>query len=166
MKDLGFLDRVWPDMCAAYRDPALGRACLDMQEEYDADVPLLLVLAIADHAGCGIGSSDVETLVSESEDWRDAVIRPLRRVRKAMKGRFTTAEESGLRDDIKRLELEAERLHVRRIAEVFATFCASGEGASLSYLAMRGTPAAAAREFQRTFNLAFDAQVPPALTTG
>lgn len=161
MTDLAFLRRVWPDMCAAYRDAALGRACLDMQEKYAADVPLLLLLCIADRAGHGVGRAGLEALIVESEDWRGIVIQPLRHARQAMKGRFTAPSEAGLRDDIKRLELEAERLHVQRLAEAFPPAAADGESTTLLYLAMRGVAATAATEFLKTFNLAYDAQVLP-----
>lgn len=150
-------------MCAAYRDAALGRACLDMQETRGADVPLLLLLCIADRVGHGIGRGDLEALIVESEDWREAVIQPLRGVRRVMKGRFTAPDENGLRDDIKRFELEAERLHVRRLAEALPPPRASSESAALLYLAMRGASATAASEFLKTFNLAYDAQVLPAV---
>lgn len=161
MTELAFPRRVWADMCAAYRDAALGRACLDVQEKYGADVPLLLVLCIADRLGRGIARDNLEALVLESKDWRDIVILPLRRARNDMKGRFTAPAESGLRDDIKRLELEAERLHVQRLAEAFPPSAGNGESAALMYLAMRGLPATAATQFLKTFNLAYDMQVLP-----
>lgn len=161
MSELAFLRRVWSDMCAAYGDAALEQACLDVQEKYGADVPLLLVLCIADRVGHGIARENLEALVVESEDWRDIVIRPLRLARQGMKARFTAPAESGLRDDIKRLELEAERLHVQRLAEAFPPSAANGESAALTYLAMRGLSATAATEFLKTFNLAYDLQALP-----
>lgn len=162
MTDLGFLRRIWPDMCAAYRDIALGQACLDLQEKFGADVPLLLLLCIADRVGSGIGPDQLEALIVDSQDWRETVIQPLRRVRQAMRGGFTAAAEIGLRDDIRRLELEAERLHVRRLAEAFPVPGANAQSAAPLYLAMLGAPAEAASEFLETFNLAYDAQVSPA----
>src|SRR5690606_17504008 len=119
MTEVDFPGRAWPDMCAAYRDAALAQACLDLQEGFGADVPLLLVLCLADRAGHGIGRDGLDALVEASADWREAVIRPLRRARQAMKGRFGAPAELALRSDIKRLELEAERLHVQRLTEAF-----------------------------------------------
>ncbi|WP_162243204.1 TIGR02444 family protein [Devosia sp. Leaf420] len=161
MSNPGFLQRVWPDMCAAYRDAALGRACLDLQERYNVDVPLLLVLCIADRVGHGIAAENLDALVIESEDWRAAAIEPLRRARQAMKGRFTAPSEQALRDDIKRLELEAERLHVQRLAEAFPPAGGEGGVAASQYLALRGVPTDIATQFLQTFDIAYDAQVAP-----
>ena len=161
MSDLGFLRRAWPDMCACYRDVALGRACLEVQDKFGVDVPLLLVLAIADRVGQGIGPDDLDGLIAESEDWHSAVIEPLRRARQAMKGRFTAPAELGLRDDIKQLEHEAERLHVQRLAENFPASDTSSQSSALTYLTMRGASSEAAKAFLLTFNLAYDEQVLP-----
>lgn len=161
MSNPGFLQRVWPDMCAAYRDATLGRACLDLQERFNVDVPLLLMLCIADRVGHGIAAENLEALVIESEDWRAAAIEPLRRARQAMKGRFTAPPELALRDEIKRLELEAERLHVQRLAEAFPP---SGEGSRMAasqYLALGGVPTDTATQFLQTFDIAYDAEVAP-----
>ncbi|KRA97583.1 hypothetical protein ASD83_10705 [Devosia sp. Root685] len=163
MINLAFLPRVWPDMCAVYRDPGLATACLEVQERFGADVPLLLVLSLADRAGHGIARYDLEALVVDSQSWRETVIEPLRRARQGMKGRFNAPAETGLHDDIKRLELEAERLHVQRLAEAFPPSAANGESTALLYLAMRGLAAPAATEFLKTFTLAYETQVLPAL---
>ncbi|KQN72372.1 hypothetical protein ASE94_07615 [Devosia sp. Leaf64] len=166
MSNPGFLQRVWPDMCAAYRDAALGRACLDLQERYNVDVPLLLVLCIADRVGHGIAAENLDALVIESEDWRAAAIEPLRRARQAMKMRFTAPSEQALRDDIKRLELEAERLHVQRLAEAFPPAGGEGGTAASQYLALRGMPNDIATQFLQTFDIAYDAQVAPVVALG
>jgi len=162
MTDFGFLRRAWPDMCAAYRDAALAQACLDMQESFDADIPLLLVLCLADRAGHGVGRNELEALADASAAWREAVIRPLRLARQAMKGRFGAPAEVALRSEIKRLELEAERLHVQRLTEAFPAAVPGSESAVLCYLGHRGVPVDAAHQFFKTFNLAHDAQVQPA----
>lgn len=159
MTSTGFLKRLWQDMCAAYRDPGLARACLDVQERYNADVPLLLVLCLADRAGHAIGRDALVSLVETYNAWREAAILPLRFARREMKGRFTDPAELGLRDDIKRLELEAERLQVTRIAETFPEARRDAESTALTYLAMLGAPAPAASEFIKTFHQAYDAQV-------
>lgn len=161
MSDPGFLQRVWPGMCAAYRDAALGRACLEMQDRFGADVPLFLFLCIADRAGHGIGREALEALVVESEDWRAAAIEPLRRARQAMKGRFTASAELRLRDEIKRLELEAERLHVQRLAAALPPAEVESGSAAGAYLALRGVPQDTARQILQAFDIAYDAQIAP-----
>ncbi|WEK02937.1 MAG: TIGR02444 family protein [Candidatus Devosia phytovorans] len=159
MTSTGFLKRLWPDMCAAYRDGDLARACLSVQEGYDLDVPLLLVLCLADRAGHLIGREALTKLIEDCDAWRGAAILPLRFARREMKGKFTDPAELGLRDDIKRLELEAERLQVLRLAETFPPARDDAESTALTYLAIRGAPALAATDFIKTFHQAYDAQV-------
>lgn len=146
-------------MCACYRDEALARACLKVQERHDVDVPLLLALCLADQAGHHIGRDALPALVEVSAAWREAAILPLRFARREMKGRFTAPAEQGLRDDIKRLELEAERLQVLRLAESFPPACEDAGGAALAYLAMRGVSVLDGGEFIHIFNHAHDAEI-------
>jgi uncharacterized protein (TIGR02444 family) len=154
-----FVDRLWPDMCAAYRDADLNRACLALQEAYDVDVPLLLVMCLAERAGHFIATDGLKTLVGEARAWRETVIRPLRQARHGMKEKFQAPAELALRNDIKRLELEAERLHVLRIAEALPPASKDGILPAMACLAMHAVPAEMAGGFMRAFNNAYDAEV-------
>ena len=149
MTDMGFPARVWPDMCAVYRDPTLSAACRSLQEAFGVDVPLLLVLSLADRAGYGLSAAAVSELAQGAAAWREAVILPLRQARQAMKLRFTAPAEKVLREDIKRAELEAEHLPP-----------ASGtEQAARHYLKASGLTDDAADEFIDTFAAACAAQI-------
>jgi len=154
-----FIDRLWPDMCAIYRDADLSRACLDLQDGYDADVPLLLVMCLAERAGHRITSHDLHELVDAATVWREAVIWPLRQARRVMKGKFQAPAELALRNDIKHLELEAERLHVLRIAEALPPASKDGILPAMACLALYAVPAEMAGGFMRAFNNAYDAEV-------
>jgi uncharacterized protein (TIGR02444 family) len=159
MNTSAFLDRLWPDICAVYRDEDLGRACLDLQEAYDVDVPLLLAICLAERAGRRIAAADLRQLVDATRAWREATIRPLRQARRAMKGRFQAPAELALRDNVKRLELEAERLHVLRIAGIFPPASANGMLPAMACLAMYAVPSDMAGRFMRTFNDAHMRQI-------
>lgn len=162
MNDTAFLQHLWPRMCAAYGDASLARACLAAQEKWQADVPLLLVLCLAEKAGHAIARPDLEQMMSESASWREAVIMPLRQARQQMKGRFTAPAETALREQIKQLELEAEHLHVLRLAQAFPAHVPGGGNAPLLYLSLCGAAADEAEQFLATFHLAHEAQVLPA----
>jgi uncharacterized protein (TIGR02444 family) len=105
MTENAFPVRAWPDICSAYRDGDLAKACLALQEAFAIDVPLLLILSLADRAGYGIASVSVDDLVRGAAAWRETVIVPLRQARQGMKLRFTAPAEAALREGIKRLEL-------------------------------------------------------------
>ena len=158
MTETAFPARAWPDICSAYRDLDLARACLALQEAYAIDVPLLLVLSLADRAGYGIAPASVEDLASGAAGWRETVIVPLRQARQGMKLRFTAPAEAALRDDIKRLELEAEHLHVLRLIDALPPPSAEADAAR-HYLGASGLTAEAADDFIDTFNAAYAAQI-------
>lgn len=160
MNDHDFPSRAWPDMCAAYRNSELGQACLSLQEAFAVDVPLLLLLCLSDRAGRTISDRGLAALVGEAGAWRETVIAPLRQVRQAMKHRFVATAEAALRDEIKRLELEAERQHVARLVGGFpAIAAAADQGSARRYLATCGLTDEAATEFIEIFAAAHEAEI-------
>lgn len=159
MVKAAFLNRAWQDMAAVYRAPDLAAACLRMQERFDADVPLLLLLCLADQHEATASRDDLLAFFERADDWRETVIRPIRQVRQAMKLSFTGPDENGLRDAVKKLELEAERLHVMRLADAYPPASGYQAEAAATYLAQRHVPEAEARAFIETFSSAFAAQV-------
>ena len=159
MIDFDFPARAWPDMCAAYRDADLAAACLALQQAFAVDVPLLLVLSLADRAGHGVAPQTIASLETGARDWRDTVIVPLRHTRQAMKSRYFAPAETALREDMKRAELEAEHLHVLRLAESLPAPVADAPPAARHYLAARGLTDDAANDFIETFAAACAAQI-------
>lgn len=159
MIERDFLSRAWPDMCAAYRAPELGAACLALQDAFAVDVPLLLLLCLADRADHGIADDGLTRIIASAASWRDTVIVPLRQARRGMKHRFIAGPEIALREDIKRLELEAERQHVLRLAGDFPPAATVGNPAARRYLAHCGVTDAAAADFIDVFVAAFGAEV-------
>lgn len=159
MSKVDFPARAWPDMCLAYRDGELAGACLALQQAFSVDVPLLLVLSLADRAGHGLVTGTVATLENSARDWRETVIVPLRQTRQAMKSRYLAPAEVALRGDIKRAELEAEHLHVLRLAGLMPAAVADRPSAARHYLTACGLTDAAADDFIETFTAACAAQI-------
>ncbi|MDB5507103.1 MAG: hypothetical protein JWR75_1741 [Devosia sp.] len=146
-------------MCAAYRDTDLAGACLALQQAFSVDVPLLLVLSLADRASYGLAPDTIAALESGARTWRDTVIVPLRQTRQVMKYRFTAPAEVAFREDIKRAELKAEHLHVLRLAKLVPAPLAAMPSAARHYLAACGLTHAAADDFIETFASAYAAQI-------
>ncbi len=116
-------DPLWTFALAVYDTPGIPDACLALQDEAGVDVPLLLFAAWAARRGQTVDTSWLAAQESRIADWRDRTVRPLRAIRRAMKGaqppdpRLTGAAEA-LRTRIKDAELEAERLELKALASV------------------------------------------------
>jgi len=131
-----FCATLWDGMLALYGVPEVPPLCLRLQDGAGADVPLLLVLVLADHAGLGANASQGRALIRNTAFWRDTVVVPIRSVRRALKGQTDTADQA-FRDHLKHLELAAERRHVARISAAFGHLSGTGRLAPL-YLAELG----------------------------
>lgn len=93
------MSEFWDWAVAVYAKPGVAEACLDLQDDHGQNVPLLLWAVWR--------SGEVEAAVAAARTWEDKVVGPLRGVRRHLKGR---AGADTLREQVKRIELEAERL--------------------------------------------------------
>lgn len=139
-----FCRQVWPRMVSLYGAPGVGALCLALQDEFDADVPVLLFMVLADAAGEGLQPFDAERLTAAAAEWRTLAVLPLRRIRVALKDKATTPELQAFRSAIKASELEAERIEVARLAEAFEPL-AGPTGLAASCLSRLGVPPARSR---------------------
>ena len=83
---------------AAYAKPGVAEACLDLQDTYGQNVPLVLWALWR--------GGDVLAAVALARSWDKEVVAPLRAVRRRLKGR---SGAEALRERVKAVELEAER---------------------------------------------------------
>lgn len=112
---------LWNFSLRVYRAPAVGDWCLLLQEQHGADVNLLLWCAWVGSLGILLGAQDIAAAEAATFPWREAVVRPLRSVRKVLKGDLgIISAEMGvaLRTRIKAVELEAERLQQTALADM------------------------------------------------
>jgi len=104
----------WEFSLRVYRRPGVAAACLRLQDSYGADVNLALFFCwLASRRSRPLGAGEIAAVVEETADWRDSVVRPLRAVRRRMKRAFRAIPPmvpESLRSEIKRVELESERL--------------------------------------------------------
>lgn len=104
----------WDFSLRVYGQPGVAAACLRLQDQHDVDVNLLLYFCwLASRRAEPLDAGEIEAIVRATADWRDGVVRPLRTVRRRMKEGFDSVPPTcsePLRSDIKRVELESERL--------------------------------------------------------
>ncbi|MCW2307702.1 TIGR02444 family protein [Rhodobium gokarnense] len=113
---------LWAFALAVYGRRGVAEACLCLQDRCGADVPLMLAVLFAAGRGMAPDRGRMERLDTLCRDWRSEVVMPLRKARRWIKGRDwmeTHAAVPALRDGIKALELEAERIELMALeAEV------------------------------------------------
>ena len=103
----------WRFSLRFYSRPSVAAACLALQDQAGADVNLMLfLLFLAEHKR-QVTSEDIAQLDGSVRAWRDCVVKPLRELRRALKtgiGEIPIAVSETFRGQIKRLELESERI--------------------------------------------------------
>ena len=107
---------LWNFSVRTYGKPSVADACLALQDRHGLDVNVLLFCC---WFGCTRGVVDGplwDRVLAFSEPWADNVVRPLRAARTWMKNTGCTQSDISndacmeLREEIKRIELKAERL--------------------------------------------------------
>jgi len=108
----------WRFSLRLYALPEVAPACLTLQDEAKVDVNLLLFLLFLADSGRAVTRDDVARLDASIAPWRSEVVEPLRAVRRQLKigvGDISPAASESLRNMVKKVELEAERLEQGRL---------------------------------------------------
>ena len=103
---------LWKGMLDLYAAPGVAQACIELQDACDADVLLLLTAALLSNAGIPLSPVLADQLVAETRVWRTEVVIPLRTLRRRWRGLSSAAS---LREQLKALELDAERTQVCKL---------------------------------------------------
>lgn len=111
-------DDVWSYALKLYARPGVEAACLSLQDG-GADVCLVLASAWLGSAGVAFSQARVNRLESTAREWREEVIAPLRSLRQRWREvAKRDTELAPLRERIKQLELEAEKVLLGRLEAV------------------------------------------------
>lgn len=111
-------DDVWSYALQLYARPGVEAACLSLQEG-GADVCLLLASTWLGSTGVAFSPARISALESAARNWRDQVIVPLRSLRQQWReAAQRDAALAGLRERLKQLELDAEKVLLERLESV------------------------------------------------
>jgi uncharacterized protein (TIGR02444 family) len=100
---------LWSFSLGTYASPGVEHACLQLQSA-GANVCLLLCGLWLEQRGVACNDHRLQLLRNVAEPWDTDVVRPLRALRLQWKaGASDDAELNSLREQVKTLELEAER---------------------------------------------------------
>ena len=108
-------DSLWEFASTRYERAGVAELCLELQDEWDADINLLLAGAWLGGRGQAWQATEVAGIVAACAQWRSVCLLPLRRIRRDLKN---LAGAEGWYQRIKALELEAERQQLHRMEEI------------------------------------------------
>jgi uncharacterized protein (TIGR02444 family) len=101
----------WRFSLQIYR--SVADTCLALQDRHGVDVNVLLFLLFAAHQGRRVGRQDVHAITSAVASWSSSAVIPLRSVRRFLRAPPSVIDPEAaeaLRQHVKQVELEAERL--------------------------------------------------------
>ncbi|WID99805.1 TIGR02444 family protein (plasmid) [Bosea vestrisii] len=109
----------WRFISSVYAAPGVREACLKLQQEFDADVVLLLFAGWLASEGAALSPDDAAAAAMLVRPWRQQAVLPLRTIRTELKTSPAMArpEVASLRDRIKASELAAERIELEMLVE-------------------------------------------------
>ncbi len=102
----------WPWAVAAYEAPGVAEACLSLQDHNEQNVPLLLWAAWVAVTGRRPDEETIEAACDAARAYDTVVVAPLRAVRRTLKAPIPDVDHDhreALRQQVKALELDAER---------------------------------------------------------
>ena len=106
---------LWTHAVALYARPGVQESCLQLQGQ-GANVCLLLCAAWLGEAGVAFSAQRLAALAKVAEPWQREVVTPLRQLRQQWRAQAQTDEALGrLREQVKGLELQAERVLLERL---------------------------------------------------
>ncbi len=101
---------LWDWAVEAYGRPGAAPACLHLQDAHGQNAPLLLAAAWAAAEGRTL---DLDAAIGLARAWEADVVGPLRAARRGLKTSHSPIPDAGreaLRETVKAIELESERL--------------------------------------------------------
>jgi uncharacterized protein (TIGR02444 family) len=103
----------WTFSLSLYRMDGVAPACIELQDSAGVDVNILLFALFLAAKGRALRAADIADLDAALKGWREDVVIPLRGVRRVLKSpekSVDPVQAAALRERIKAVELEAERL--------------------------------------------------------
>ncbi|MDO9616356.1 MAG: TIGR02444 family protein [Pseudomonas sp.] len=144
---------LWRFAEALYQRPGVEVACLLLQTQ-DEDVCLLLCAAWLERRQIAYCDERAEALRALAQPWQQQVVMPLRQLRQNWREQAQSDNAlKQLREQIKQLELEAEREQLERLAACTQDWSDSAADAPLDWLE-RLTPQPGNRDALQTLRIA------------
>ena len=117
----------WQFSLAFYARPKVAAACLELQDSAGVDVNVMLYLLFLAAQNRQVSRDEVARIDALAGAWREQVVLPLRTLRRALKTGIAPCPaeaNEALRNSVKRIELDAERIEqeaIERLAPAQST---------------------------------------------
>lgn len=111
----------WEFSLRFYARPRAAPACLELQDRAGVDVNVMLYLLFLAHQGRQLDRDNISLIDATVNEWRDQVVKPLRTIRRRLKdgmGPVDLDATAALRTEVKRIELEAERIEQHTLEQL------------------------------------------------
>jgi uncharacterized protein (TIGR02444 family) len=110
----------WAYALRTYAEDGVAPACLLLQDRLGVDVVVMLHAMYRARMGAALGRDEIAGMDAAVREWRSQVVAPLRSVRRALKtrlGGFAPDQVHALREQVKSVELMAERKAFELLAQ-------------------------------------------------
>lgn len=118
MTQINFPDSdFWNNSVQLFQIPEVEHQCLSLQNNYNADVNILLCCCWAGEQAIELNANDIQSLIETSQPWQTTIIKPLRDTRKLMKQNVMAIPGKMSADTIDKLrEMELNAEHMAQLA--------------------------------------------------
>jgi uncharacterized protein (TIGR02444 family) len=125
---------LWQFSKALYQSAGVERCCIDLQDRWGADVNLLLLCCWCGERGCSLDQAWFRATLTDPQftGWREKCVEPLRCLRRQLKTQSLRGAIE-LRERVKVLELEAEKLEQDFLLQNLPDKAAVGHGMNLMW---------------------------------
>lgn len=113
-------DQLWKFSLQCYRQPGVEALCLTLQEQWQADINLLLWLRWLETQFIAVDNTHIQMAEAHIAHWNREAVWPLRTLRTKMKQRYGVEDAAieATRSAIKKAELQAERVVQIRLEQL------------------------------------------------
>ncbi len=118
---------LWDFALWLYRQPGVEELCLSLQDQWGADVNILLWLCWLEREGLALNETRLHLAQAHIAPWKTEIVLPLRRMRQHIKRHYGTAIPAveASRKAIKAAELQAEQAVQAKLEKLASTWLAS-----------------------------------------
>ena len=120
---MGIQSTFWDFSIEFYSEPSVSRVCIELQDALGVDVNVLLFVLWCSNKRRKLSEQELTQVAVSAHDWQSNVVKPLRGVRRFLKQCYAVSEPAAtgdLREAIKKLELEAERMQQSALSSEFS----------------------------------------------